>query len=180
MGSSYLVLSGDYGMDKDNHLSRKKDYKTPRPTKWSPPSYEKEREWMKNWEKTTADMIDEPAYEKEPVYFKCFYKSFICRSAMTAQLKEQIESDKQQLAALDALELDVSEEQDEEGVKQAVFISGTQPDWTSCRVQTSMSIECRSGCCEGGRCVPKKRDWANIPYCPRICRGGPFSGHGTC
>merc|ERR1712129_166163 len=179
MGSS-LVLSGDYGMEKDNNWpTKKKMHKTSRPTKWSPPSYEKEREWMKNWEKPTVHMSDEPTYEKEPVYFNP-YDIRKRRSAMTAQLKEQIESDKQELAALDALEIGVSEEQDEEGVKQATFFAGVQPDWTSCRVQTSMSIECRSGCCEGGRCVPKKRDWANIPYCPRICRGGPFSGHGTC
>merc|ERR1739840_18140 len=142
-----------------------------------------EREWMKNWEKPTVDMIDEPTYEKEPAYLSWGqnpYNNRERRSQMGAQLKEQIESDKQELAALDALEIDVSEEQDEEGVKQATFFAGVQPDWTSCRVQTSMSIECRSGCCEGGRCVPKKRDWANIDYCPSVCRGVPFSGHGTC
>merc|ERR1739842_87345 len=97
----------------DNHS--KKVYKTPRPTKWSPPSYEKEREWMKNWEKPTVDMIDEPTYEKEPAYFSWGqnpYNNRERRSQMKAELKERIESDKQELAALDALELDtVSDEQ---------------------------------------------------------------------
>merc|ERR1712129_222497 len=40
------------------------------------------------------------------------------RSQMKAQLKERIESDKQELAALDALEIDVSEQDEDEGVKQ--------------------------------------------------------------
>merc|ERR1711971_1365442 len=113
---SSLVLSGNY--DKDNHWpTEKKMHKTPRPTKWSPPSYEKEREWMKNWEKPTVDMIDEPTYEKEPAYLSWGqnpYNDRERRSYMTAQLKQRIESDKQELAALDALEIDVSEEQDEE------------------------------------------------------------------
>merc|ERR1719242_1731323 len=30
---------------------------------------------------------------------------------------------------------------------------------------------CRSGCCEGGRCVTKKKDWFGVPYCPSECRG---------
>merc|ERR1711992_130635 len=25
---------------------------------------------------------------------------------------------------------------------------------------------CKSGCCEGNRCVPKKRDWFGVYYCP--------------
>merc|ERR1711971_1413799 len=127
----------------DNHLSTKKDYKTPRPTKWSPPSYEKEREWMKNWEKPTAD-IDEPTYEKEPAYLSWGqnpYNNRERRSQMMAQLEEQIESGKQELAALDALEIDVSEEQDEEGMKQAASTNGNagffQSDWSACFRTTS-------------------------------------------
>merc|ERR1711971_1015464 len=123
---SSLVLSGNY--DKDNHRpTEKKMHKTPRPTKWSPPSYEKEREWMKNWEKPTAD-IDEPTYEKEPAYLSWGqnpYNNRERRSQMKAQLEEQIESGKQELAALDALEIDVSEEQDEEeGMEQAASTNG--------------------------------------------------------
>merc|ERR1711971_615901 len=50
------------------------------------------------------------------------------RSQMRAQLKEQIESDKQELEELDALEIDVSAEQDEEeGVKQLAFFDKYVP-----------------------------------------------------
>jgi hypothetical protein len=194
---SSLVLSGDYGVDKDNHLTTKKDYKTPRPTKWSPPSYEKEREWMKNWEKPTVDMIDEPTYEKEPAYLSWGqnpYNNRERRSQMMAQLEEQIESGKQELEALDALKIDVSEEQDEEGMKQAASTNGNagffQSDWSACFRTTSASVECLSSCCEprtttpqypvGRWCVPKKKDWAGVVYFPRICRGSPFGSRGTC
>merc|ERR1712129_596761 len=181
---SSMVLSGDY--DKDNHWpTKKKMQKTSRPTKWSPPSYEKEREWMKNWEKPTADMIDEPTYEKEPAYLSWGqnpYNNRERRSQMKAQLKEQIESDKQELAALDALEIDVSEEQDEEteGVKETAFghVSGAlcQRDyiWSEYKFCPSHM------CCENGNCVHKKKDWIGAYYCPSECRGGPWKGHGTC
>merc|ERR1719490_44848 len=175
------VLSGDYGMDKDNHLSTKTDYKTPRPTKWSPPSYEKEREWMKNWEKPTADMIDEPTYEKEPAYLSWGqnpYNDRERRSYMSAQLKERIESDKQELAALDALEIDVSEEQDEEeeGVKETTSGSMCKV-WSTISGAVARYEFCPSHkCCENGGCFHKKKDWIGVYYCPSECRGGPWKG----
>merc|ERR1712083_225853 len=39
---------------------------------------------------------------------------------------------------------------------------------------------CKSGCCEGNRCVPKKRDWFGVMYCPSECVGAPGGAHGTC
>merc|ERR1719242_1521684 len=39
---------------------------------------------------------------------------------------------------------------------------------------------CKSGCCEGNRCVPKKRDWFGVYYCPSECVGAPGGAHGTC
>merc|ERR1712083_897821 len=39
---------------------------------------------------------------------------------------------------------------------------------------------CRSGCCEGGRCVAKKPDYIGVPYCPSECRGGFLEPTGTC
>merc|ERR1712087_432694 len=44
----------------------------------------------------------------------------------------------------------------------------------------SASGECCSGCCENGRCVRKRRDWANFLYCPNECRGEAFGALGTC
>merc|ERR1740116_798595 len=168
-------------MDKDNHLSTKKDYKTPRPTKWSPPSYEKEREWMKNWEKPTVDIIDEPTYEKEPAYLSWGqnpYNNRERRSQMKAQLKERIDADMQELAALDSLELDeteVSEEDlDGKGVIEAASSHGRAGSVCSSR------WSCQSNCCERNRCVEKVRDWANIHYCPSECRGWAFAPTGTC
>merc|ERR1719350_2678873 len=176
---SSLVLSGDYDMNEDN--------KTPRPTKWSPPSYEKEREWMKNWEKPTAD-IEEPTYEKEPAYLSWGqnpYNNRERRSQMKAQLKEQIESDKQELAALDALAIDVSEEQGEEseGVKEVAssprcpMLTYDSPSdkWSFSYMNCPLHM-----CCENNGCFHKKKDWIGVYYCPSECRGGPWKGHGTC
>merc|ERR1712228_1076084 len=44
----------------------------------------------------------------------------------------------------------------------------------------SSSGECCSGCCENGRCVRRRRDWANFLYCPNECRGEAFGALGTC
>merc|ERR1712204_144145 len=99
------------------------------------------------------------------------------RSYVKAQLEERIEADMQELAALDALQLEteVSEEDlDGEGVIEVASSYGQTGN--SCSSRWS----CRSGCCEGGRCVEKKRDWANIPYCPAECKGFPFARGGTC
>merc|ERR1712176_1249672 len=133
--------------------------------------------------KPTADIsdIDEPTYEKEPAYLSWGqnpYNNRERRSQMKAQLKERIESDKQELAALDALEIDeteVSEEDlDGEGVIEAASSFGQAGN------VCSSSFHCRSGCCERTRCVEKVRDWANIHYCPAACRGFPFAPTGTC
>merc|ERR1719464_2295301 len=42
------------------------------------------------------------------------------------------------------------------------------------------ACNCMEGCCEGGKCVAKKRDWANFLYCPADCRGRAFGSRGTC
>merc|ERR1711971_829457 len=39
---------------------------------------------------------------------------------------------------------------------------------------------CMSGCCEGNRCVAKKRDWFGVDYCPSECVGAPGGARGTC
>merc|ERR1712113_607312 len=44
-----------------------------------------------------------------------------------------------------------------------------------------VACECIQGCCEGGRCVAKKKDWTNIfLYCPAECVGTIFGNPGTC
>merc|ERR1712115_524987 len=106
------------------------------------------------------------------------------RSQMKAQLKERIESDKQELAALDALEIDVSEEQETdeetEGVKETT--SGTMCKvWSTISGAVARYEFCPSHkCCENGDCFHKKKDWIGVYYCPSECRGGPWKGHGTC
>jgi len=149
-------------------------------------------------------MYESETYEKEPVYswFQNPYADRTRRSAMKAQLEEQkdavshiynpyddrrrrsyvkaqleqrIESDKQELAALDALETEVSEEDlDGEGVIEVASSHGQTGNSCSSR------FGCRSGCCERSRCVEKVRDWASIHYCPSECRGFPFAPTGTC
>merc|ERR1712172_336107 len=152
-------------------------------------------------------MYESETYEKEPVYswFQNPYADRTRRSAMKAQLEEgketvshiynpyddrrrrsyvkaqleeRIESDMQELAALDALELEtVSDEQqdlDGEGVIETASSHGQTGNMCSSR------FGCRSGCCERSRCVEKVRDWASIHYCPSECRGFPFAATGTC
>merc|ERR1739842_172899 len=123
---STLVLSGDYGKnDKGKYV------KTARPTKYEPHSYD---DGMANWKKPSypkwkkdskptapqeydhEPMYESETYEKEPVYswFQNPYNDRTRRSAMKAQLKERIEADMQELAALDALELDETEVSDEQ------------------------------------------------------------------
>jgi len=170
----------------------KKDSKDSKPTYTEPQEYDHE------------PMYESETYEKEPVYswFQNPYADRTRRSAMKAQLEEQkdavshiynpyddrrrrsyvkaqleqrIESDKQELAALDALETEVSEEDlDGEGVIEVASSHGQTGNSCSSR------FGCRSGCCERSRCVEKVRDWASIHYCPSECRGFPFAPTGTC
>merc|ERR1719288_635885 len=128
---SSLVLSGDYDMD-----DKGKYVKTPRLTKYEPHSYD---DGMANWKKPSypkwkknskptapqeydhEPMYESETYDKEPVYswFQNPYNDRTRRSAMKAQLEQRIEADMQELAALDALETEVSDEQqdlDGEGV----------------------------------------------------------------
>merc|ERR1712129_606109 len=138
--------------------------KTEKPTKYSPP-----KGWKKN-AKPTWQKNDHESYEKETVsHIYNPYDDRRRRSAMKAQLKERIESDMQELAALNELET-VSDEQrdldiDGEGVIELTSSHGQTGNMCSSR------FGCRSGCCERSRCVEKKRDWANIHYCPAECRG---------
>merc|ERR1719237_1873722 len=72
------------------------------------------------------------------------------RSYVKAQLEERIESDMQELAALDALETEVSgEDLDGEGVIEMASSHGQTGNMCSSR------FGCRSGCCERSRCVEK-------------------------
>merc|ERR1712129_632682 len=98
------------------------------------------------------------------------------RGIVTAQLEERIESDMQELAALNELETVSDEQQESDGEGVIEVASSFGHTGYSCNSRWS----CRSGCCEGGRCVEKKRDWANIPYCPAECKGFPFARGGTC
>merc|ERR1711971_352606 len=143
------------GNKDDNNWPTKRDIgyiKTPRPTKWAPPKYDdgkkrnkktpkptkysKAKQWKTDSKPTAPQeydhepMYESETYEKEPVYswFQNPYNDRTRRSAMKAQLKERIEADRQELAALDALELDeteVSEEDlDGEGVIEAASSHG--------------------------------------------------------
>merc|ERR1712172_171751 len=147
---------------------------------WKKPSYPK---WKKDSKPTAPQeydhepMYESETYEKEPVYswFQNPYDDRRRRSYVKAQLEERIESDMQELAAYDALETEVSEEDlDGEGVIEMASSYGQTGNSCSSR------FGCRSGCCERSRCVEKVRDWANIHYCPAACRGWAFAPTGTC
>merc|ERR1712129_671445 len=225
---STLALSGDYGMNKDNHWPTKKvDYNTPRPTKWSPPSHDWKKPsypkptwqktskpikaWKKNpnptWQKTQK--YDHETVEKEAVSHIYNPYDIRQRGIVKAQLEERIESDKQELAALNELETVSDEQQDSADVllnengevrefddfpfddsadlNDKDYIGQIAPVYffgcaggiangQSC----SSACDCNEGCCEGGRCVAKKRDWAKFLYCPADCVGKIFGSRGTC
>jgi len=129
--------------------------------------------------KAQLEQNDHESYEKETVsHIYNPYDDRRRRSYVKAQLEERIEADMQELAALDALELEtVSDEQqdlDGEGVIEMASSHGQTGNSCSSR------FGCRSGCCERSRCVEKVRDWASIHYCPAECRGFPFAPTGTC
>ena len=42
------------------------------------------------------------------------------------------------------------------------------------------SVDCSSGSCCNGICQYKRRDWANICYCPNVCVGSFAGAAGTC
>merc|ERR1712129_668125 len=170
---------------------------TPRPTKWAPPKYDdgKKSNWKKSaWKKTQKPKPTKSAWKKDskPTWQKTqkydhetvekeavshIYNPYDIRQRgiVTAQLKERIESDMQELAALDALETEVSEEDlDGEGVIEMASSHGQTGNMCSSR------WSCQSNCCERNRCVEKVRDWASIHYCPSECRGWAFAPTGTC
>merc|ERR1739840_47572 len=95
--------------------------KTNKQTKYSKayPAWKKDTKPTEPQEYDHEPMYESETYEKEPVYswFQNPYNDRTRRSAMKAQLKERIEADMQELAALDALVLDETEvsEQDLDG-----------------------------------------------------------------
>jgi len=152
MSLSSLVF-GDYGMDQSNDWPTSRDIghiETPRPTKYAPhsynwkkPSYPKptykktqkpskytapKQAWKKD-SKPTWKKNDHESYEKETVSHIYNPYDIRQRGIVKAQLEERIESDMQELAALDALELEtVSDEQqdlDGEGVIEAASTDET-------------------------------------------------------
>merc|ERR1711971_631948 len=98
-----------------------------------------------------AQMVEHESYEKEAVSHIYNPYDIRQRGIVKAQLEERIEADMQELAALDALELEtVSDEQqdlDGEGVIEAASSHGRTGNSCSSR------FGCRSGCCERSRCV---------------------------
>eukprot|EP01083_Nonionella_stella_P010296 29375_1 len=57
---------------------------------------------------------------------------------------------------------------------------GTCPKNRSNGQSCSCKGQCLSGCCEGSKCVAKKKDYLKIKWCPADCKGGIFKKKGTC
>merc|ERR1711971_1059379 len=190
-------------------MGKGKYVKTPKPTKyephsyddgmshnWKKPSYPKKPykksqkpAWKKDYSKPTAPqeydhepMYESETYDKEPVYswFQNPYNDRTRRSAVKAQLEERIDADMQELAALDALELDETEVSDEQQDEDGEGVIELASSHGRAGAMCSSRWSCQSNCCERGRCVEKVRDWANIHYCPSECRGWAFAPTGTC
>merc|ERR1712129_597010 len=168
--------------------------------------------WKKNakptWQKTQK--YDHETVEKEAVsHIYNPYDIRKRRSAMKAQLETRIESDMQELAALNKLETVSDEQQDSADVllnendevrefddfpfddsadlNDEDYIGQIAPvySWGLCGGLAngqicSSACDCNEGCCEAGKCVPKRRDWAKFLYCPAACVGKIFGSRGTC
>merc|ERR1712204_98830 len=126
------------------------------------------------WQKTQK--YDHGTVEKEAVSHIYNPYDIRQRGIVKAQLEERIESDMQELAALNELETVSDEQQDLDGEGVIEMASSYGQTGNMC----SSRFGCRSGCCERSRCVEKVRDWANIHYCPSECRGWAFAPTGTC
>merc|ERR1712244_157744 len=76
----------------------------------------------------------------------------------------------------------MNEEENKDGDKQNFFcmLDDYQPCTRAFQVGPNAGCLCKSGCCEGNWCVPKKRDWLGVPYCPSECRGTLGGELGTC
>merc|ERR1712040_31581 len=133
-----------YGAKDVNEWPSKKVYdeKTPRPTKWAPPTYS----------------ADEIYTELEKILFA---------EDVEAAIEEQ-------------LIIHGQGEGEEEGDDR--LFSYKTPDGGRCitPIFGFVNTQCSGGCCQSGRCFSKKKDWANVSYCPAECRGWPFAPQGTC
>merc|ERR1712129_143309 len=149
------------------------------------------------------------SYEKEAVSHIYNPYDIRQRGIVKAQLEERIESDMQELAALNELETVSDEQQDSADVllnendevrefddfpfddsadlNDKDYIGQIAPvySWGLCGGIAngqicSSACDCNEGCCEAGKCVPKRRDWAKFLYCPAACVGKIFGSRGTC
>jgi hypothetical protein len=161
-------------------LREKMDIKTPRPTKWAPPSYDDK---MSNWKKAqkpkwkkpskptkyTSPKQDKPTYtapqeyDHEPMYESETYEKEAAsfnpydirkrRSAMRAQLEKSIDDEIAGLEELDELE---RQEEAGVGVKQVTGL----PNGERCNSRW----QCSSICCsrygaEFGTCKNRVAKW---------------------
>merc|ERR1712083_33569 len=148
--------------------------KTPKPTVWKTPKPTKAEKTPKpTWKKTLKPTKEEKT--PKPTVWKTLRPSKAEKTPKPTVWKS--DHDK----APKHYSVNEEEEENEDGDFQNFYYFGggggclerlgnecTEP------LIGSQTRECCSGCCENGRCVRKRRDWANFLYCPNECRGEAF------
>merc|ERR1712173_377716 len=151
-----------YGAKDVNEWPSKKVYdeKTPRPTKWAPPTYEKPTPQPTKY-------VEDPDSYKGRMY---------SADEIYTELEKILLAQDPKAAIEEQLIIHGEEEGDDR------LFSYKTPDGGRCTTPIFgfVNTRCSGGCCENGRCASKKKDWANVSYCPAECRGWPFAPQGTC
>merc|ERR1712087_1104985 len=142
--------------------------KTPKPTVWKTPKPTKAEKTPKPtvWETprpTKAEKTPKPTWHKDEKTPKpTFWKSDHDKTPKHYSMNEEEENEGGDLQNFGICMLDN-------------YQLCTRP------LATGPNAGCFcKGCCEGNRCVPKKRDWFGGMYCPSECVGAPGGAHGTC
>merc|ERR1712154_584259 len=149
--------------------------KTPKPTVWKSPK------------PTKAEKTPKPTWHKDEKTPKpTVWKSDHDKTQKPLSEIEQEELEFESMMKEQPLPVDLELEEGDDIASPQLFYFGTG----GCSVRLggactnspfgSASSECCSGCCENGRCVRRRRDWANFLYCPNECRGEAFGALGTC
>merc|ERR1712154_276531 len=163
-----------YGAKDVNEWPSKKAYdqKTPRPTQ-----YYGKGNWMKPTPKPTYAKNVYTKAPKTPEPTKDSYKGrTYSADEIYTELEKILLAEDPKAAIEEQLIIHGGEADDDR------LFSYKIPDGGRCTTPIFgfVNTRCSGGCCQSGRCFSKKKDWANVSYCPAECRGWPFAPQGTC
>merc|ERR1712110_1286847 len=148
-----------------------KKEKTPKPTAWKSPKAKKTRKPTKD-EKTPKPTVWKAEKTPKPTLHKM-------EKTPKPTVWKTSDHDKEPKH----YSMNNEEEENEDGELQnfgICMLDLYQQCTRPFAIGPNAGCYCKSGCCEGNRCVPKKRDWFGVYYCPSECVGAPGGARGTC